>query len=112
MRFCKPPFAGASGGYTGSPPAGDSSSPPGGRTAGHLRAAAMYALNMLGHRAYQKEDEAVYVAWGRERGTGGVLRWMRFRAAGVFFSGELPPEVRKRKRKKKCRDLQSDLLIS
>ncbi|CAK9116644.1 unnamed protein product [Durusdinium trenchii] len=49
---------GASGGYTGSPPAGDSSSPPGGRTAGHLRAAAMYALNMLGHRAYQKEDES------------------------------------------------------
>ena len=100
MRFCKPPFAGASGGYTGSPPAGDSSSPPGGRTAGHLRAAAMYALNMLGHRAYQKEDEAVYVAWGRERGTGGVLRWMRFRAAGVFFL-ESSPQKSERGREKR-----------
>ena len=27
----------------------------GARTAGHLRVAAMYALNMLGHKAYQQE---------------------------------------------------------
>ena len=49
---------------------------------------------------------------GERAGNGWCFEVDAFQGGGCFFSGELPPEVRKRKRKKKCRDLQSDLLIS